>query len=457
MAAKNTYVCAPQASASPASKPRGLGSQYDLIEMIGEGGMGAVWRAHDRMLGVDVAIKVIPPDAENETSAGRLVAEARASARVRHPSAVRVLRSGISEVGSPFIVMEILNGEPLDAMLGDRGQITPRDACSLLLPIISAVEVAHEHGIVHRDIKPSNIFLHRESSTRLRPKLLDFGIAKQTMDVNTSMTIPGAILGTPNYMAPEQAYGRADVDHRADVWGLCAVLYELVSNRPPFDGDNYNQVISAVLCVEPERPEGVDDWLWSIIDRGLEKEREDRWISARELGRQIAGWLLREGVENDITNTAIRSGSMRPDAMPAAPPPRLQSPSITGTMTLPPAPRLPSFKPSARMSVAVPAIGLAVGVAIALAWLAAPGMAQFAAVPRQAAAGHVMVAATTPTPPLVSASASATPPAAKEKPKKKARPKRARAVRTKRRPQEPAPTRTGPGRHGMPIPTKARF
>lgn len=452
MAGKNTYVCAPREEAAPISGPEDLGAQYELIEIIGEGGMGAVWRAHDRMLGVDVAIKVIVADADNAQAPGRLVAEARASARVRHPSAVRVLRSGISEGGSPFIVMELLDGEPLDEVLEATGKLDPRDACALLLPIISAVELAHDQGIVHRDIKPSNIFLHREGSRR-RPKLLDFGIAKQTKDVNTSMTMPGAIMGTPNYMAPEQAYGRADVDHRADVWGLCAVLYELVSDRAPFDGENYNQVISAVLCEEPERPEGMDDGLWSIVSRGLAKEREARWSTARELGRQVAAWLLEQGVENDITNTAIRSGSMRPDAMPGF------RPSTTGIMTLPPAPRLPSA-PAARTPWAVIVGGMCAGAALAVGWIAMPETAHFAPVPRQAALGHATALQYAPIPPVASAAASEAPKGRHDAPTDGEEEQQPKAKRRRAKPAAAAsahPNKSGPGRHGMPIPMKARF
>jgi len=314
-----------------------LEAQYELITPIGEGGMGTVWRAHDRRLDVDVAIKVVHEDNECPQAVQRFLTEARAAAQVRHPSAVRVLGTGLTRDSSPFIVMELLEGDSLEQLLDARGTLPATEAIGVLLPIVRAVAAAHEQGIIHRDIKPANILMSRQRSGHVIPKLLDFGIAKQTVGTSVSVTLPGTIMGTPSYMAPEQACGRDDVDRRADVWALCAVAYELVAGRPPFVGDNYNAVISAVLIEPAIKPDLMDDALWSIVHRGLSKKRQLRWPDARVLGEQLARWLLREGHEHDITRTALRNGSLFPPGRrpTTAPPPQQGEPSTAG-LSLPP-------------------------------------------------------------------------------------------------------------------------
>ena len=318
-----TFACSPRGrtevlpQAELAEPQRVIDDRYELIETIGSGGMGTVWRARDRHLAIDVAVKLVTIDADTPpTVSRRVLVEARAAAKIRHTSTVRVFGSGLTADQEPYVVMELLQGECLEERLEREQRLAPVDALKLMLPIVGAVAAAHEMGVVHRDIKPSNIFLCAESTGRTRPKLLDFGIAKHLDAAPVDVTMPGAILGTPSYMSPEQARGQADVDARSDQWSLAAVLYEILAGEPPFAGDNYNAVIAAVLVDAPRPLVGVDPELADIVMRGLSKERHERWSSIRAMGEALARWLLRQGHEHDVTSAAVRMSSLFPKGAP---------------------------------------------------------------------------------------------------------------------------------------------
>lgn len=300
-----------------------IGGKYTLIDRLGEGGMGAVWRAHNELLDVDVALKLIRTDeveaAEGTLMSDRLLQEARAAARLGHPSIARVFDYGTTERNHPYIVMELLKGEDLAEALARRGRVSNTKAVATLMPIAHALATAHSQGIVHRDLKPENVFLARLEDGRVMPKLVDFGIAKMGTTTNKShrLTQTGTMLGSPIYMSPEQARGD-EVDHRADVWAFCVVLYELVTGRPPFEGRNYNALLYAIIADEPRplpiKAEG-DEELWNILRKGFEKERDKRWSTIDELGRALAQWLLVRGVHEDITGASLVTQWLR--AMPA--------------------------------------------------------------------------------------------------------------------------------------------
>ncbi|HYQ18565.1 MAG TPA: serine/threonine-protein kinase, partial [Polyangiaceae bacterium] len=169
---------------------------------------------------------------------------------------------------------------------------------------------AHDKGIVHRDIKPDNVFLAADALGRRQPKLLDFGIAKVDKQVDGRLTQVGAVLGSPDYMSPEQALGLDDIDERTDIWSLCVVLYEIITGTVPFQKPNYNALMHAVINEDPtptiERGAG-DKSLWQIIERGLRKQREDRFQSATELGEAMALWLYEHGVKEDLSGNSIRA------------------------------------------------------------------------------------------------------------------------------------------------------
>ncbi|HVZ30799.1 MAG TPA: serine/threonine-protein kinase, partial [Polyangiaceae bacterium] len=210
-----------------------IDGKYELEELIGMGGMGTVWTARNATLGVRRAVKLIRSDAGTIESTDRLLHEAQAAARLADPATVRVFDYGKTAEGDPYIVMELLEGEDLMSIINRRERLSPIKAVRVLLPVIRALGMAHAHGIVHRDLKPENIFLARLPDGRVQPKLLDFGIAKRKDASDLRLTTAGSVVGSPLYMAPEQARGE-DVDERADIWALAVVLYEAIAGQPPF-------------------------------------------------------------------------------------------------------------------------------------------------------------------------------------------------------------------------------
>jgi serine/threonine-protein kinase len=185
--------------------------------------MGVVWVAHSLVLGVDVAIQLIRSGVADPDLASRMAREAQATATLGHPAIVRVFDFGATESGDPFLVMELAHGETLAALLRREERLTPFAALQLILPIVDGLRCAHERGIVHRDIKPENVFVARDTLGRVQPKLLDFGIAKLDHHPNvTRLTQVGEVLGSPEFMSPEQARGIGNVDLRTDVWSLCS-------------------------------------------------------------------------------------------------------------------------------------------------------------------------------------------------------------------------------------------
>jgi len=304
-----------------------ISRKYRLDGLLGEGGMGSVWRAFNLQLEVPVAIKLLRADCQTTELAERLRVEARAVAHLIHPNIVRVFDAGESESGEPFIVMELLNGESLGTLL-ERGPLPPVTALQLLLPIAEALSFAHARSVVHRDLKPDNIFVADEGAG-LQPKLLDFGIAK-VMSAPApgapSATLGGVLVGSPDYMSPEQVRGYSDIDQRADVWGFCVVLYETIAGRSPFEGDSCEAAMCSVLIDEPEPLSlvpGVDAELSALVHAGLAKDRDARPASIRELGQQLAAWLLAQGVQHDVTGSSLQTKWLgRPASAPPSVPPR---------------------------------------------------------------------------------------------------------------------------------------
>jgi serine/threonine-protein kinase len=290
-----------------------LAGRYHLLRRIGEGAMGTVWVAHNDLLDIDVAIKVLRIGSKTDATRAykRLLREARATARLGHPGIVRVFDFGQTEDKSPYIVMELLEGESLAEQMTRQPRLGMVQAVQLLLPIIDALSVAHDRGIVHRDIKPENIFLSRDQYGRVQPKIVDFGVARLA-EAGRSLTRSGALLGTPDYMAPEQARGELGIDHRVDLWAICIVLYELLTGHRPFarEAGNYLAVLRAISqdAAASIRNFGAgDDALWLIIERGLKKRAADRWGSMRELGEALALWLYEQGTREDMVGASLKT------------------------------------------------------------------------------------------------------------------------------------------------------
>jgi eukaryotic-like serine/threonine-protein kinase len=306
----------------PARLGRGsvLAGKYRLEMLLGEGGMGFVWSAYNVELEAPVAVKLLRASPNSKRLAERLRFEARATARLVHPSIVRVLDVATTDGGEPFIVMELLTGETLsDALL--RGPMSGERAVQLLLPIAEALALAHAHGIVHRDLKPDNVFLSTDGE-RLQPKLLDFGIAKLGFGQSplTKLTEDGTVLGSPLYMSPEQVSGEG-VDQRGDIWSFCVVLYKALTGRAPFGGADRRAVMDAILTELPAPiPEAahVHPELARLVHWGMCKDRTRRPSSIQELARELARWLLSQGITEDACGAPL-VGKWLPHATSTSP------------------------------------------------------------------------------------------------------------------------------------------
>ena len=284
---------------------------YRLIGRLGAGGMGEVWKAEDTRLGRTVAIKILPAALVADADAmNRMRREARTAAQIYHPNIATI--HSIEEVGDRlFIVMELVEGEPLTNLIR-RGPMAEGDICRIGRSIADALAEAHEKEIVHRDIKPDNVIVNGP-----KVKVLDFGIAKRVGPEAISSTDPtafrtqtGFIIGTVNYMSPEQALGRP-VDARTDLFSLGVVLYEAATGRLPFRGETITETITQIARDEPEPLRGVSPGLEAIIRKCLAKKPEQRFASARELATALEE-------QSGVAPTAPYTRAM-PAAPPAAP------------------------------------------------------------------------------------------------------------------------------------------
>ncbi|WP_437935797.1 protein kinase domain-containing protein [Sorangium sp. So ce341] len=285
-----------------------LAGKYQIVGPLGAGGMGTVWRARSLWLDVDVAIKVLHEEQFDAHAAERLLREARATARLGHPAIVRVFDFGETDSGEPFLVMELLEGTSLSNWLEANGRMPAEQAVQMLLPVACALAAAHAQSIVHRDIKPANILVVPDGAGGHVPKVVDFGIAKLANAVSPAITQRGMIVGSPEYMSPEQADGQLEVGEQTDVWAFSVVLYELITGQRPFTGESLGAVISAIFNKEPVPTTQLgagDEELWSILRRGLAKSPAERWPTMRSLGRALASWAVERGVTADVAGTSL--------------------------------------------------------------------------------------------------------------------------------------------------------
>jgi eukaryotic-like serine/threonine-protein kinase len=307
-----------------------LQGRYKLIEEIGEGGMGSVWMAQQmEPVKRAVAVKLIKAGMDSQAVLARFEAERQALAMMDHPNIAKVLDAGATESGLPFFVMELVKGVPITTFC-DQRKLTPRERLQLFVPVCLAVQHAHQKGVIHRDIKPSNVLIALYDDKPV-PKVIDFGVAKaagQPLTDRTLMTGFGAVVGTPEYMSPEQAsFNQLDVDTRSDVYALGVLLYELLTGTTPIDRTKLGkaavlEVLRIVREVEPPRPStklstdaalpsiaanrnvepsklaklmrGELDW---VVMKALEKDRGRRYETANGLALDIQRYLADEVVE----------------------------------------------------------------------------------------------------------------------------------------------------------------
>ncbi|HUS28084.1 MAG TPA: serine/threonine-protein kinase [Kofleriaceae bacterium] len=271
---------------------------YRVVKQIGAGGMGAVWLAEHSALGRRAALKVLHAEYSSRADVvQRFFNEARAATAISDPGIVQIFDFGHHTDGSAYIVMELLDGEPLDRRLARSGALDVADALRIMRQVASTLGAAHSRGIIHRDLKPENIFMVRDPEVAggERAKILDFGIAKLIGDPSGSKTQTSAVMGTPTYMSPEQCRGAGHVDQRSDVYALGCVLFMLIVGRPPFDAAGVGEIIAMHLrepAVAPStmRP-GIAAEIDELVLQCLAKDPADRPGSAAELAQAIGALL----------------------------------------------------------------------------------------------------------------------------------------------------------------------
>lgn len=265
--------------------------QYQIVRLLGEGGMGAVYEAIHVVIGRRVAIKTMGRAyGAVAGSAARFLREAQITSRLRHPHIVDVTDLGFED-GICFLVMEYLEGEDLDTRLR-RGPLGVDETVEIMLPVIAAVATAHGNGIIHRDLKPHNVFLTRGAAGSVHPKVLDFGISKRLSSIGgLSITGAGGLLGTPCYLAPEQLEQSKGAVLATDQYALGVMLYECLTGQTPFDGTDLSEMFSNILTgtytpAGARRPE-LPTALQEIIVRAMSRRAEDRFPSVKDLGRAL--------------------------------------------------------------------------------------------------------------------------------------------------------------------------
>jgi ribonuclease P protein component len=305
---------------SAASRPGELGwlAHYRIVRMLGHGGMGIVFEAVDTQLDRHVALKVLKPEfTADQDAQERFLREARAMAAVKSDHIVTVHQVG-QKHHTPFLAMELLEGESLEDWLRRRGRPTVAEALRLGIQIGRGLAAAHQRGLIHRDIKPGNIFLEcpggAPSSDICRVKVLDFGLARIVHN-RSHVTEPGVIMGTPGYMAPEQLDGK-EVDARCDLFNLGALLYEMTTGRTPFSGDNPMAAMFAALTKVPKPPRELNPELppalADLIARLLAKEPRDRPASANEVVDNLEAVMRALGGTNALPETQRGTGTIEP-------------------------------------------------------------------------------------------------------------------------------------------------
>lgn len=283
----------PEQSPDPRSWPgERIAGKYRVQGVIGQGGMGRVLAATNETTGKRVALKqLLEPSAD---AAARFAREARAAGRIHHPNVVDIY-DVVEHEGATYLVMELLHGEPLSAVLARERRLSVAETVAIGIELARGVEAAHRDGVIHRDLKPANLFVCERSPVRV--KILDFGISKLVEPgESAAATHSGVVLGTPHYMAPEQVRGTKDVDHRVDLYAMGAVLYAMLTGRPPHEHRHIPGLLVAIATVAPSpvelvRPD-VPPALAEIVGRALAKEPSGRFETAGAMAdalRAIAG------------------------------------------------------------------------------------------------------------------------------------------------------------------------
>jgi serine/threonine protein kinase len=304
------------------------GNQFRIVQKIGSGGMGAVYKAEQPEMNRFVGIKILHSKYLARTDlVSRFRREARAMSHLSHPNTARVFLYGQLEDGSCYFVMEYLEGRNLAQIVRAEGPMDPERAINIMVQVCGALEEAHQVGIIHRDLKPENIFLTQQGGIRDYPKVLDFGLAKVTeremRPGSLILTQEGMVFGTPEFMSPEQARGEK-LDGRSDIYSLGVILYELLTGKLPFDAKHINEPPMPLVQRAPGRefPPGLEE----ALQRSLAKRREDRFPTATAFAQSL----------RDVVRGQMIAGVMR--SLPSHPPDGNPSSPDLGSSANPPAP-----------------------------------------------------------------------------------------------------------------------
>ncbi|WP_437600992.1 serine/threonine-protein kinase [Sorangium sp. So ce590] len=358
-----------------------IAGKYRVDRVLGRGGMGIVVAASHLFLPQRVAIKLLLSDEDGSPAlAQRFLREARAVVRLKGEHVVRVLDVGELDSGVPYIVMEYLDGEDLSEVLRERGPLSTLDAADYVLQVCVAMAEAHNAGIVHRDLKPANLFLTTTPGGAKLIKVLDFGISKElpggSESGGASLTQTREMLGSPIYMSPEQMRSSRSVDARSDIWALGAILYRLLTGRPPFEASALAELVLQVASADPVRPtelrSDIPPALEAAILRCLEKDPAQRWPTVADLAHALAPFAPAGAMERAECAARILGAppTPRPSAPAAGPELDTLSSAEPGPMeTLPPTTRglaRTSAMPARRRTLMV-ALGAAAMASLALA------------------------------------------------------------------------------------------
>ena len=304
------------------TQPRLLGGRYELDGIVGRGGMAEVYRARDLRLDRVVAVKTLREDlARDQTFQARFRREAQSAASLNHPSIVAVYDTGEDNTGMshvPFIVMEFVDGRTIRDLLRDDRRLLPERALEITDGVLRALDYSHRAGIVHRDIKPGNVMLNRQGEI----KVMDFGIARAVADTQATMTQTAQVIGTAQYLSPEQARGER-VDARSDLYSVGCLLYELLTGRPPFTGDSPVAIAYQHVREAPVPPSRVDPdlpaWADPIVLRAMEKDPNDRYQSAADMRsdiqRALSGFPIAAAMPMTASYAHPGPGTRRMDPM----------------------------------------------------------------------------------------------------------------------------------------------
>jgi hypothetical protein len=268
-----------------------VAERFRLVKLLGRGGMGSVWLAQHLGLDIPCAVKFIEGEyAALPEAQARFGREAKAAAALRSPHVVQILDHGVWQ-GTPYMAMELLEGEDFGKRLGRIGRMSPQEVCTIITQVTRALTKAHAAGIVHRDLKPDNIYIVKDDDREIA-KVLDFGIAKLAGALEGGATKTGAMLGTPYYMSPEQAQGIKAVDHRSDLWSLAIIVFQALTGRLPFESEALGDLLVKIIVAPvplpsqfaPDLPAALDRW-WT---KASNRDPNQRYQSAKELSDGLA-------------------------------------------------------------------------------------------------------------------------------------------------------------------------